>query len=124
DRGCRTRSGHLHVQQDDVGVVLADQLDRVGTGGALGDDLEVLVGAEQLPEALPEQRVVIGDHQPDHAAGVVGQVSVLDSGSRTSTAVPTPISLEIVIVPPTSSSRSRIEMRPTPTGAVFSSSVA
>src|SRR5262249_15466821 len=74
---------------------LAHHLDR----GVLGEDAD---------QAAAEDRVVVGDHDPDHGA------TPASVGSSASTVVPSPGRKVTVQVPPSSSARSRIVTSPLP----------
>ena len=112
--------GHLQVHQHDVGPSLARELDGLLAVGGLADDVDADV-LEQHPQALAEDRVVVGDDDPQpsrssttlRGTGRAG-TRPLPSGSRAVTRVPcsglAPISSE----PPTSAARSRMEASPTP----------
>ena len=53
--------GHLHVEEQDVGPLAADRVDRLGAVAALGDDGEISSPREQQPQRLPRQRLVVHD---------------------------------------------------------------
>ena len=73
----------------------------------LADHLDVVAGVEDHPEALANERLVVGDRDPDaHDAGPVG--------SRAWTRYPPPGSGPASSVPPTSDARSRIPISPWP----------
>ena len=59
---------HPDVHQDDVGSVPPGEPDgRLAVGG-LGDDVDIRLGLEDHPEAGPDQRLVVGDEDPESAA--------------------------------------------------------
>src|SRR5262249_57632051 len=53
---------HANVEQEDVRPCLPDQLDDVFRALGVCDDLDVLLGLQDRAQALPEQRVVVHDH--------------------------------------------------------------
>ena len=56
---------HRHVQDGQVDVVGERSLDRLGSVVDLGDDAEVGLPAEQLPQPAADDRVIVGEQ---HAA--------------------------------------------------------
>jgi hypothetical protein len=50
--------------------VRARQALGVGDGPRLGDDLQLRLGVDQQPQALPDHGVIVGDH--DRRAGAIG----------------------------------------------------
>ncbi len=52
---------HLHVEEDQIGGVPADRLDRLPAVGALAADLDVLEAVEQRAHAFSSQRLVVHD---------------------------------------------------------------
>ena len=54
-------AGHLHVEKDEVRLQASDGVDRVGAGGALGDELQPVFRREQRAQPLAGQRLVVGD---------------------------------------------------------------
>ena len=71
--------GHAHVHEHDVGPVELDQAHGVGAVGGLADDLEVVLGLEDHAEPLAQQRLVVGQDDPDRHA-VVGRLAVAQRG--------------------------------------------
>ncbi len=67
--------GHPDVHQHDVG----DELHGAAEGGlavvGLAHHLDVRLGVEQRPKARPDQRLVVGEQDPDHAAPSSGSVA-------------------------------------------------
>ena len=55
------RAGHLDVEEDQVRLQPADGIDRLGPGGALGDDLQPVFRREQRAQPLASERLVVGD---------------------------------------------------------------
>jgi hypothetical protein len=53
--------GHLDIDDDQVGVALAYQLDELGGGARLAHDLEAGM-LQQARDSLPEKDVVVGQH--------------------------------------------------------------
>ena len=90
---------HAHVDDREVGLVLADQREqRVGVAGA-PDDLVAGV-LEQAGEALAQEDGVLGDHDAH--------------GSSTAIRVPAPGGLSMASVPPCAATRSSIPAGPCP----------
>ena len=74
--------GHADVHQHDVGGELARLLDRLQAVGGLADDVEVVLGVEDHPEARAHERLVVGDQHPHRAhAAASTVVSSATSGS-------------------------------------------
>src|SRR6185437_8038331 len=74
--------------------------------GCLGDDLDVVLGVEQGPDAAADQRLVVGQQDPDHdGAG---------TGSSARTRKPPPACGPACSRPPSADTRSRIPTRPSP----------
>ena len=59
---------HAQVHQDDVGLQLLGQGDRVGAVGGLADDVEAGL-EQQLDQRLPEHVVVVDHQQPGQGHG-------------------------------------------------------
>ncbi|MCO5614894.1 hypothetical protein L7F22_069179 [Adiantum nelumboides] len=74
-RGDAVGAGHADVHEDDVRVVLAGRGDGLCAVGGLGDDVQVGLRAEQRAEPGADERLVVGEQDPDHlsAPGVVGR---------------------------------------------------
>ena len=53
--------GHGQIQQQDVRLQLPRQFHRLGPVGSLAQNLEVLLGFQQAPQAVPEDGVVVGN---------------------------------------------------------------
>ena len=61
--------GHLHVDQRDVGVVAVDRVEQLRAVADVGDHLDPAVGLQQHLQPGAQQRLVVGEHDPDpHAA--------------------------------------------------------
>ena len=56
---------HLHVEQDQVGLLLGDRLDRLEAVAALADDLDVRLVLQPVAHPLAGQRLVVHDQSPD-----------------------------------------------------------
>ena len=54
-------AGHLDVEEDDVGLVGADEVDGLDAVGALGEDLDAFGGLEQVEELLAGEGFVVDD---------------------------------------------------------------
>ena len=54
-------AGHLDVEKHQIGLEAPDGVDRVGTRGTLGDDLEPVLRGEKRAQPLTGQRLVVGD---------------------------------------------------------------
>ena len=66
--------GHADVHQDDPRMEAAGLVDRLEPVARLGDDLHVLLAAEQHAEAGADHRLVVGDEDPDRhrASSAIG----------------------------------------------------
>src|SRR5262249_19401044 len=107
-------AGHRDVHQHDVGPDATRQLDRRIAVGRLAEQLDPRCCIDQRPEAAPDDRVVVGH---DHAYRGRHVALRRLKGSTATTVVPPPAWLSSRKLPPSSSARSRIEVRPTPAGA-------
>ena len=56
---------HPDVHQDHVGLELGGQTHRLGAVLGLADDLEVRSRLDDQPEAAADERLVVGDQDPD-----------------------------------------------------------
>ena len=65
-------AGHADVHQHDVGALAARERDRLVAVARLADHLDVVLGVEQGPEAPAHQRLVVGEHDPDHRCPPIG----------------------------------------------------
>ena len=88
-------------------------LDRLLAGRGLADDLGVGDRLEQGSEAAPEERVVVGDEDPDWRL-MEAASSIASRGSDAVTSVPPPALEPISQVPPISAARSFIVWSPIP----------
>jgi hypothetical protein len=59
------QDGHPDVEQRDHGGVLADERDRLRAITGLRQHVEVRLGFEDQPQPLPDQPLVVGDHDGD-----------------------------------------------------------
>ncbi len=53
---------HLDIKKDELGVLLADQPNRVNAVRAFSDDFEIRLLDEELSEPVPRQSLVINDN--------------------------------------------------------------
>ena len=60
--------GHPHVHHDDVGTGADGLLDRLRPVSGLADDPDVLLILEDHAHAPADEREIVGQHDPDHAA--------------------------------------------------------
>jgi hypothetical protein len=67
---------HLNVHQRDVRTVLDRQRHRLPPVGGLGDHLDVVFRFEQRPDAAADQRLVVGEQDPDHGSARIKAASV------------------------------------------------
>ena len=63
--------GHRDVEQDHVDAALAHDVQRIAAIGRLGDDLEVDLVGEELPQSGPDHGMVIDDGNSDHDAALL-----------------------------------------------------
>jgi hypothetical protein len=75
-----TSVGESDVEHRHVGSERREPGERLGRRGHLAHDLEVVLGVDQLPEAGPDDLVVIEErdadgHGPHHGPGVDGIVN-------------------------------------------------
>ena len=105
DHGLAVAVRQVHVEEDDVGVELADQRDRIGDRRRLADHVDA--GIELAPDARAEEAVVLHEHEAApwlHERSCGGS-----SGIRSSTSVPSPGAVRIVAVPPWRATRLSID---------------
>src|SRR5262249_7397476 len=107
------QDGQLHVEDDHVGQVAPDLLERDLSVGGLGHHAQVRLGLDDLPEPLPEDRMVVGDDDPDLLQGALASTS----GASTTTVVPCPGVEWIRQVPLRSFARAERLRRPNPPSA-------
>ncbi len=76
ERGEAVQVGHAEVEQEHVGVEFLNAVEDFAAVVGLAYDVEILLQAEQLAEAIPDDGVVIGDQNSDsglfrfHRSGV------------------------------------------------------
>jgi len=63
---------HRDVHERDVRAVLGGQRERVLPVGGLGDHLDVVFRLEQRPDPAADQRLVVGQQNPDHDGARAG----------------------------------------------------
>ena len=97
---------HLNVHERDVRAVLEGQCDGVPPVGGLGDHLDVVFRLEQRPDAAADQRLVVGQQDPDQDSARAG------SSART-WKPPSPCG-PALSRPPRADTRSRMPTRPSP----------
>ena len=102
-RGDAVEARHAHVHQHDVGGRDRQRLDRLAAVGRLADDGHVGLGVDHELEAVADQRLVVGDEDADHDAGIAARTSKPPSGRGPASSVP-----------PRGSTRSRIPVSPRP----------
>ena len=75
--------GHADVHQDHVGPLGFRHLHRFNTVGRLTDNLDAFLGPEKGEEPAANERLIIGNHDPDrHRAPLaVALVPVMSAGS-------------------------------------------
>ena len=90
--------GHLEVEQGEIGVRSLDERDRLRAAGRFADELDALERAERCREERPRGSFIVRDHDSQHR-GQPARAAALacSTGTRTSTVVPTPGALRIVI---------------------------
>jgi hypothetical protein len=54
-------AGHLNVEEDEVGMMLLDELDGLDSVCALGDDVDIRGGLEQVSQLIASELFVIDD---------------------------------------------------------------
>jgi hypothetical protein len=60
-------SGHADVNEHDVGAFPLGEAERFVAVARLADDRNVIFGVNQCGKAGSHQRLIIGEHHPDHA---------------------------------------------------------
>src|SRR5262249_10136362 len=100
------KTRHLNVHERDVRAVLGGQRDRVLPVDGLGDHLDVVFRLEQRPDAATDQRLVVGQQDPDQDGARAG------SSART-WKPPSPCG-PAWNRPPSADTRSRMPTRPSP----------
>ena len=64
--------GHLDVGEDDVGVDLANLLERLLAVGGGGDDIDVVFEIEESRQGAQHQALILGDDDSNHLLGSGG----------------------------------------------------
>src|SRR5581483_6047220 len=105
-------AGHHEVHEDHVGPQPGRLGHRRLPVAGLPDDLEVGPGGEEGAQALAHDRVVVDDQEPD------GRRPAHGAGTHARTVVPRPGAETISNRPPTASTRSRIDTRPSRRAAI------
>jgi trehalose 6-phosphate phosphatase len=59
-------AGHLHVEEHDVVVEIAGQLERLGSARRLADNLHLRMRGEQVAELRPRRRLVVDEERSNH----------------------------------------------------------
>ena len=98
---------HLDVHQDDVRSLATCGFDSLTTGARLSDNLEVVLGFEDHPQAGTDEGLVIGEQDADHDAPS-------PSGKRARTRYPPPGRGPASSSPLNRRMRSRMPMSPRP----------
>src|SRR5215212_113764 len=111
--------GHLYVHKDHVRLKLGGTLDYLLPGSSLANHLHLGLRAEHGAQSFPNHAVVVCYEDADGALhgdeiAPLGFSSVVGSGRRASTRVPSSGPGSASRVPPSSSARSRMEESPTP----------
>src|SRR5699024_11702279 len=68
-------SGHVDVEQSDIGALVVHGRKHLGAAGALGDDLEVGLHPQQCGKRLAHHPLVVGDEQCDHGTSPCAALS-------------------------------------------------
>src|SRR5215204_6470590 len=109
---------HLYVHEDDIRPELGGSLENFSAGCRLAHDLHVGLWVQHGAQPFPEDGMVVCYEDADGALHddlvPSGCRSEAGSGRRASTRVPPCGPGSTSHVPPSSSARSRIEVRPTP----------
>ena len=97
---------HLDVHQGDVRKVLGGQRHGLPPVGGLGDHLDIVFGLEQRPDAAADQRLVVGEQDPDQDGSRAGNSAL--------TRKPPPARDPALSRPPSAAARSRMPISPSP----------
>src|SRR6266540_4470540 len=104
---------HADIEHNDVRFQLRRFVDRLRAVGRLPDDLDVSARFQDSDETLANDRMVVGDEDPDpghHSPSFAGS----GSGISASTMVPSPGADRSEKRPSTNSTRSRMARTPKP----------
>src|SRR5205823_4953661 len=99
-------AGHANVHQHDVGTLRPGQGHGLVAVTGFPDDFDVGLGVEECPQPPAYQRLIISEHDADHAGS--------PRGSSARTAKPRPGRGPAESSPPTEAARSRIPAMPFP----------
>src|SRR5215211_2460717 len=78
------KARHAHIKQHDVGRDPGKTLQQLEATADFAYDLEAGSILHDATETLPDDRVIIGDHEPDHCCTPLGE----RNGIRSETRVP------------------------------------
>ncbi len=82
-------TGHPQVHEDDVGRERVHERERLGAVGGFAHDLEVRLRGQHAPEAVANDRVIVGDEHADGTHRVAAEDgSMAMAGTRAEIAVP------------------------------------
>ena len=65
EHGESVEAGHLHIEKDEVGLVLADELDGLDAVCALGHDFDAAGGVEQILQLFARELLIVDDERGD-----------------------------------------------------------
>src|SRR5262249_30638810 len=115
DQGGQTVvTGHADVHEYHVGYGLADYREGLRAVGGLTHQLDVALGIDECAQPHPDERLIVGDHDPDHRADPAGAAAGPGSGMLAWTRKPPPGTGPIVSCPPSDATRSRMPRTPLP----------
>ena len=81
--------GHLDVEEDDVGLEVAGEIERLARAGRLADDPHLGLAGEQIPQLRPRRRFVVDEQCADHqATGTSSRTTVPNGNERSRTLSP------------------------------------
>src|SRR4051794_23160008 len=83
------RARHLEIEHRDVGPVRPRHGQRLGPGGGLGDDHEIVLEAEQRGQRTPDEVLVVGEQQP-YTAHEVTPLTTLPASNTAPAPAPEP----------------------------------
>ncbi len=117
--GHTSRPGHGQVEQDHVGLQLGTQRDGLHPIPGLSDHLHLRVGLQKEAQAGTQDRMIVGNKNPNSRSHVSRSPRIADSvegnsvaGTSAITVVPRPGVDSMESFPPRSSARSRIPKMP------------
>ena len=88
------QTGHLDVEEHEVGRVAADRVDRFEAVAGLGDDLDAAHLVEDVAQLLARQLLVVDDHRAQQVDQALARSSATMSGISRRTDVPRPSSVD------------------------------